>query len=145
MGTTVADITYPAEITSVALKIVPAAGQIHLLLPDPHWLAPEGDTVGELRRWLSVSGKFVMFGQFADQRSLVFQVAAGPDLRPDNRIEIYIEGQRLQSIAVNTLPTRINVPLAAQSGAEVAGEIRIAGPASGIRQVSVAQMRIIPR
>jgi hypothetical protein len=74
----------------------------------------------------------------------VFQVAAGPDLRPENRIEIYVGGQRLQSIGPNELPARINIPLAAQSSVEVVGEIRIAGPASGIRQVSVSQLRTIP-
>lgn len=145
MGTVVADITYCTQTAAATLKIVPAAGQIHLLLPDPHWLAPDGDTVDQLWRWLSVSGKFVVFGQFSNQRSVVFQLAAGPDLLQSNRIEIYIEGQRLQSISPDALPIRINIPLAPQPDSTVTGEIRIAGPVSGIHQVSIKQLRSVPR
>jgi hypothetical protein len=130
----------PAELT-----VVPAAGQIHLLLPDPHWLAPEGETVGQLRRWLSVSGEFVVFGSLADRMHLAFQVAAGPDLQPDNRIEVYFAGHLLQSIAPRDLPVQIDAPFAMQAGPETEGEIRIVGSAAGIRQVSVAQLRCVPR
>jgi hypothetical protein len=144
-GTTVADITYPAETMSADLTVVPAAGQIRLLLPDPHWAETEGESVGELRRWLSVSGKFVVFGSLADQMHLAVQMAAGPDLRPDNRIEVFFAGHLLQSIAPKDLPVRIDAPLAVQAGPETEGEIRIVGPAAGTRQVSVGQLRSFPR
>ena len=144
-GTTVADITYPAATMPVDLTVVPAAGQIHLLLPDPHWLAPDGETVGQLRRWLSVSGKFVVFGSLTDRMHLAVQVAAGPDLQPGNRIEVYFAGHLLQSIAPRDLPVHIDAPLAMQAGPETEGEIRIVGSAAGIRQLSVAQLRCVPR
>jgi hypothetical protein len=130
----------PADLTVVA-----AAGQIHLLLPDPHWLAPEGETVGQLRRWLSVSGKFVVFGSLTDRMRLTVQLAAGPDLRPDNRIEVYLAGHLLQSIDPRDLPFRIDAPLAMQAGPETEGEIRIVGSAAGIRQISVEQLRCVLR
>src|SRR5206468_3627428 len=62
--TRLADITYSAEASASVLKIVPAAGQVHLLEAERHWVQPEGETVGMLRRWLSVSGQFVIFGPF---------------------------------------------------------------------------------
>jgi hypothetical protein len=142
-GAPLADITYPAETMRADLTVVAAAGQIHLLLPDPHWLAPEGETVGQLRRWLSVSGKFVVFGPLTDQMHLALQMAAGPDLRPDNRIEVYFAGHLLQSLDPTDLPFRIDTPIAMQAGPETEGEIRIVGSAAGIRQVSVAQLRSV--
>jgi hypothetical protein len=144
-GLPVADITYPALARRDILTVVPAAGQIHLLLPDPHWLAPEGVDAGQLRRWLSVSGKFVIFGPFADQRSLAVQVSAGPDLRPDNQIEVYLAGQVLRTITPNELPIRIDAPLPIHLGSEAEGEIRVVGLAAGIRQISVTQLRTVLR
>jgi hypothetical protein len=144
-GTTVADITYPAVTPQEPLTVVPAAGQIHLLLPDPHWLTPEGVEPGELKRSLSASGKFVVFGPLAGRRHLDIEVAAGPDLRPDNRIEIYLAGQLLHSVAPDQLPISIHVPFSLQIGPEIEGEIRIIGPAGGIRQISVAGLRTVPR
>jgi hypothetical protein len=144
-GTTIADITYPPETMQADLTVVPSVGQIHLLLPDPHWVETEGSTVGELRRWLSVSGKFVVIGSLTDQVRLTVEMAAGPDLRPDNRIEVYFAGRLLQSFAPGDLPVRIDAPLAAQAGPETEGEIRITGSAAGGRQVSVAQLRSFPR
>jgi hypothetical protein len=143
-GITVADITYPAITTPDALTVMPAAGQIHLLWPDPHWLAPEGEEVGKLHRWLSVSGKFVIFGPLV-QRSLAVEIAAGPGLRPDNQIVLYLGGQMVQSIAPNELPLSINAPITIQRGPETEGEIRIVGSAAGIRQISVSRLRSVPR
>ena len=142
-GAPLADITYPAEIMPADLMVVPAAGQIHLLLPDPHWLAPEGETVGKLLRWLSVSGRFVVFGPLTDRMHLALQMAAGPDLRSDNRIEVYFAGHLLQSIDPTDLPIRVDTPLAMQAGQETEGEIRIVGSVAGIRQISVAQLRSV--
>jgi len=144
-GTTIADITYPAATTPKALTVTSAAGQIHLLLPDPHWQTPEGEEVGKLRRWLSVSGKFVIFGPLADRRSLDFEVAAGPDLRRENQIEIYVAGQLLQSVSPSELPISIHALLPLQVGPQAAGEVRIIGPTRGIRQISVAKLRTVPR
>jgi hypothetical protein len=144
LGARLADITYPSETMSADLTIVPATGQVHLLLPDPHWVDTEGMTIKKLRRWLSVSGKFFVFGPLTDQMNLAVEIAAGPDLRPDNRIEVYFAGRLLRSVAPNELPVGIDAPLAAQPGAETEGEIRVTGPTGGIRQVSVAQLQSFP-
>ena len=145
-GSPVADVTYSVDLSMPVLKTVPAEGQIHLLLPNPQWLAAEGNVVGQLRRWLSVSGKFVVFGPFAaNRRSLEAYLTEGPDLRRSNRIEIYFAGERIQSIAPDELPIRLSIPLAAQFNPEAEGEIRIVGPTAGRRQVSVAELRSVPR
>ena len=62
-----------------------------------------------------------------------------------NRIEIYLAGERVQSIARDELPIRIGIPLSAQSNPEAVGEIRIVGPTAGMKQVSVAELRSVPR
>jgi hypothetical protein len=140
-GTTLADITYSNDTAPAVLQIVPAAGQYHLLLPDPHWLAPEGETVDQLRRWLCVSGKFVMFGPISKQGMLSVQLAAGPDLRPDNRVDIYFGGQRLHSVSPNELPIQLGILLPTSFGRTNEAEIRIVGPFAGIRQISVAKLQ----
>jgi hypothetical protein len=144
-GTPIADITYPALKTPDALTVMPAEGQIHLLLPNPRWIAPEGEDASQLRRWLSVSGKFIIFGPLPYGRDLTFEVAAGPDFRQDNKIEIYVAGQMLRSIAPNELPMRVDVPLTTSLGLETEGEIRIVGLTAGIRQISVARLRSVSR
>jgi hypothetical protein len=141
IGTTLADITYSAETSASVLKTVPAVGQIHLLEADSHWVQPDGEAVGTLRRWLSVSGQFVIFGPFGADRNLEANLAPGPDLRSDNRIEIYVAGQRIQTFAPNQLPLDISIPLPAQSNLEELNEIRISGATAGIRQITVAQLR----
>jgi hypothetical protein len=142
---TLADITYPAEMAPPVLKTIPAAGQVHLYQPDNHWLPPEGNSVGLLSRWLSASGHFVIFGPLAANKKLEVHLAPGPDLRADNRIEIYIAGQLVQSVAPSDLPLVIRAPLAAQSSLEDQGEIRIVGPTAGIRQISVMHLGSVAR
>jgi hypothetical protein len=144
-GITLAEITYPADISPDTLTIVPSAGQIHLVLPDAHWLAPEGDTVRQLWCWMSVSGKFAIFGPLSDGMHLGVQLAAGPDLRPGNRIEVYVAGRLLQSVTPSDLPAHIDVQLPMRADREIEGEIRIVGPVAGIRQISVAQLRSFKR
>jgi hypothetical protein len=144
-GARLADITYPAETMPAELMIVPAVGQIHLLLPDGNWGETEGGAAGGFSRWLTVSGKFIIFGSLTDQARLTLEMSAGPDLRPDNRIEVYFAGHLLQSVAPGELPVSVDVPLAAQTDPESVGEIRITGLAVGTRQVSVAQLRSFPR
>jgi hypothetical protein len=140
-----ADITYSAETPAADLRLVPAAGQIHLLEAESHWTQPEGETIGRLLRWLSVSGQFVIFGPFGANRSLEAHLAPGPDLRSDNRIEFHVAGQRIQTFAPDQLPLDLSIPLPAQSNLEELGEIRITGPTAGIRQISVAQLRSVTR
>ncbi|GLR95200.1 hypothetical protein GCM10007858_28340 [Bradyrhizobium liaoningense] len=147
LGTTIADITYSTNPSSAVLGIAPLEGQTHLVQPDPYWLAPEGgSTVDLLWRWLSVSGKFVLYGPLTqNQRTLEVNLAAGPDLRPDNQIELYISGQLLLTVRSGELPRQITVDLPALSGIENEGEIRIVGPAGGIHQLSVAKLLSFPR
>src|ERR1700737_1816836 len=110
----------------------PLEGQAHLVLPDPHWLAPGGgSTVDLLWRWLSVSGKFVLYGPLAQgRRTLEVHLAAGPAIRPDKQIDLYITGQLLPPLRSVELPRQIAVALPALSGIENEGEIRIVGPAA---------------
>jgi hypothetical protein len=147
LGATVADITYSTNPSSIVMGTAPLEGQAHLLLPDPHWLAPGGgSTVDLLWRWLSVSGKFVLYGPLAQgQRTLEVHLAAGPDIRPDNQIELYISGQLLLTLRSSELPRQIAVTLPALSGIENEGEIRIVGPAAGIHQLSVSMLTSVAR
>jgi hypothetical protein len=81
----------------------------------------------------------------AANEKLEVHLAPGPDLRADNRIEIYIAGQLVESVAPSDLPLVIRAPLAAQSSLEDQGEIRIVGPMAGIRQISVMHLGSVPR
>jgi hypothetical protein len=147
LGATVADITYAINPSSIVMRTAPLEGQAHLVLPNPRWLAPAGgSTVDLLRRWLSVSGKFVLYGPLAQgQRTLEVHLAAGPDIRPDNRIELYISGELLLTLGSSELPRQIAVTLPALSGIENEGEIRIVGPAGGIHQLSVSMLTSVAR
>jgi hypothetical protein len=144
---TVADITYSINPSSIVMGTAPLEGQTHLVLPDPHWLAPAGgSTVDLLWRWLSVSGKFVLYGPLAQgRRTLEVHLAAGPDIRPDNQIELYISRQLLLTLRSSELPRQIAVSLPALSGVENEGEIRIVGPAGGIHQLSVSMLASVAR
>jgi hypothetical protein len=147
LGATVADITYSINPSSIVMGTAPLEGQAHLVLPEPHWLAPGGgSTVDLLWRWLSVSGKFVLYGPLAQgQRTLEVHLAAGRDIRPDNQIELYISGQLLLTLRSSELPRQIAVTLPALSGIENEGEIRIVGPAGGIHQLSVSMLTSVAR
>lgn len=146
LGTVVADITYPADASAPVLKVAPAIGQTHIVQPDPHWSPPNGADVNSLWRWLSVSGRFVIYGPLAEnQRTLQVNLAAGPDMHPDNRIELYVSGERLLTISPGELPRRVLVSLPALSKPENEGEIRVVGPTGGIHQLSVAKLLSVSR
>ncbi|MEH2483585.1 hypothetical protein V1282_006942 [Nitrobacteraceae bacterium AZCC 2146] len=146
LGTTVADITYPAAPPPPVLDIAPLIGQTRLVQPDHHWLGPEGAIANTLWRWLSVSGRFLIYGPLArNQRTLAVDLAPGPDLHSDNRIEFYVSGQHLLTISPGELPRQVTVPLPALSETENEAEIRIVGPAGGIHQLSVAKLLSFPR
>lgn len=141
LGTTVADITYPAAPVAPALQLAPLIGQTHLVQPDPHWLAPVGADPLSLWRWLSVSGKFLVYGPVArDERILAIDLAAGPDFGPENRVEIAIAGQPLLTVAAAELPRKVRIPLPALPNVENEAEIRITGPMGGIHQLSVMKL-----
>jgi hypothetical protein len=141
LGTTIADITYPAAPLSPALQLAPLTGQTHLVQPDPNWLAPGGPKPLSLWRWLSVSGKFLVYGPIArDERILAMDLAAGPDFGPENRVEVSIAGQFLVTVAAGELPRKLRIPLPALPNLENEAEIRIAGPVRGIHQLSVMKL-----
>lgn len=143
-GVPLADITYPAHESSVVLTVGPAAGELHILEPDSNWLPAEGAGVGKMFRWLSVSGKFIIYGPILPQeRDLLVYLANGPELKPENRVELYIADERVLSVASGDLPALFRIPLSAQPSIETAGEFRIVGPAAGIRQMSVSAIRTV--
>jgi hypothetical protein len=141
LGATVADITYPPSPVSPALQLAPLIGQTHLVQPDPNWLAPGGADSMSLWRWLSVSGRFLVYGPIAsDERILAMDLAAGPDFGPENRVEISIAGQRLITLAASELPRKVRISLPALPDVENEAEIRIAGPMGGIHPLSVMKL-----
>jgi hypothetical protein len=145
-GIALADITYPPETTALVLETASLTGQIHLVQPDPHWLLPDGDTVDSLRRWLSISGRYLIYGPFVqNERILQVDLVPGPDLRSDNQIEFYISGQRILSLSPSELPRHVVIPLPSLSQAETEGEIRIVGQATGIRQLFVSRLFSVPK
>lgn len=146
LGTTVADITYPDGFSSPVVQTEPAIGQTHLVQPDPHWLGPTGLRIGFLWRWLSVSGGFIIYGPLSGgQRTLHVNLAAGPDMLPENRVEIYVSGERLLTVSPAEMPLRAAIALPALAKSENDGEIRIVGPSGGIHQLSVGNLRSVPR
>ena len=146
LGTTVADITYADNILSPVVQTEPAIGQTHLVQPDPHWLGPSNSRVGLLWRWLSASGGFIIYGPLsAEQRTLHVNLAAGPDMRPDNRVEIYVSGKHLLTVSPAEMPLRAEVALPALAKSENDGEIKISGPFGGIHQLSVGNLRSVVR
>ncbi|MEH2470454.1 hypothetical protein V1281_000301 [Nitrobacteraceae bacterium AZCC 2161] len=146
LGTTVADISYPDGFSSPVVQTEPAIGQTHLVQPDPHWLGPTGLRIGLLWRWLSGSGGFIIYGPLSGgQRTLHVNLAAGPDMRPDNQVEIYVLGQRLLTVSPAEMPLRATIALPALAKSENDGEIRIVGPAGGIYQLSVGNLRSLAR
>jgi hypothetical protein len=146
LGIVLADITYPEPLVGPMLTVAPLAGQTHLVQPDPHWLAPEIDASGSPWRWLSQSGRFLLYGLVPKgQRVLQMTLRAGPDLHPDNYVEIYLSGQRLQTVLPDQLPLQVEIGLPELTVAQTEGEIRIAGPVTGIHQLSVAKLLSIPR
>lgn len=146
LGIVLADITYPGPLVGPMLTVISATGQTHLVQPDPHWLAPGIDASGSPWRWLSQSGRFVVYGPVpAGQRVLQVMLRTGPDLRPDNHVEIYLSGQRLLTVSPDQLPLQVEIGLPELAVAQTEGEIRIIGPATGIHQLSVAKLLSIPR
>jgi hypothetical protein len=145
-GLALADITYPPETTAPVLEMASLTGQTHLVQPDSHWLLPEGDTVDSLWRWVSISGRYLIYGPLAqNERILQVDLAPGPDLRSDNQIEFYISGQRILSLSPSELPRHVAIPLPSLSQAETQGEIRIVGQANGIRQLFVSKLLSVPK
>ncbi|MGO8869203.1 MAG: hypothetical protein ACLQME_22160 [Alphaproteobacteria bacterium] len=141
-GLPLADITYGVSRgAGTHVEVLPLFGQIHIR-DGGGWLDPEGDRPEELWRWLSGHGAFTVYGGSAQGlRALDFELQPGPDLRPDNLIDIAIEGHVLATVTPKELPRHMVLPLPASSLFALGGEIVIRGPTSGLRQVRVGHLK----
>ena len=142
-----ADITYvKGRPTSTLVEILPLAGQVRLI-PGHGWRDPDGEDPleerpSDMRRWLAGHGAFVVYGGSSlAGRALEMELGPGPDLRPDNVIEVTVAQRLLATVAVRDLPKRLVLPMPAFSMFELDGEIRITGAAAGQRQVAVSRLR----
>ncbi|TAL75469.1 MAG: hypothetical protein EPN76_14825 [Burkholderiaceae bacterium] len=105
------------------------------------WLPPDGSSGETMFRWLSSKGEFTVFQAGPlEKRHIRMNIYRGPDLSPENRIEIQINGSVLKTIRPKDLPLQLDlIPGNLKCGANV-GAIVIYGPNEGIRQVSVAKL-----
>ncbi len=70
-------------------------------------------------------------------------VAPGPDLRPDNYIDVILGDKILERVEALRLPIdfKIAIPVTlARSG--LGGAIQVTGPCAGIRQVSISHLYV---
>jgi len=138
------DINRPRFFGQPAMaELVDAKGYLRLI-PGEGWLPAEGARPEVLFRWLSGAGRFQIFGLERDRGAkLHAYISPGPDLLPENRIEIVLENQVLVVLGPWQLPKEISIEIPSMDVASAAsGIIRVTGPSGGIRQISVAALYI---
>lgn len=97
-------------------------------------------------RWLSEKGEFVVFvSDPAIFRFVQVRVYPGPDLRPENIIEIALNGTVLRTLSPMDLPANLVLPVGKLAAGSNEGAVLVLGPRGGPRQVSVARLQILSK
>jgi hypothetical protein len=107
-----------------------------------HWVLMDGTLPKNQFRWLSKEGDFEVLS-LSNEGNLSLEISAGPDLAPENTIQLLIDGAILEEIHPDKLPVKLQIPIT-NSGNKYRfnGQIKILGPVTGIRQVGVARIVI---
>lgn len=112
----------------------------------PGWLPPEGSSGLNMFRWLSGKGAFTLFAKGPSQsRHIRMNIYPGPDLLPENWVEVQLNGLTLSTVRSKDLPLRLDLGTGGLKPGPNKGRIVVHGPAGGIRQVSVARLVALPR
>ncbi len=116
-----------------------------LQIKPPNWLTPEGSSGEKMFRWLSSKGAFELFATYPSQIGMVrLNIYPGPDLLPENSIEIQINGVVLRTFKPKDLPLRLDLPVANLNPGGNKCAVEVLGPVGGIRQVGVGNMSVLP-
>jgi hypothetical protein len=134
-----ADITHSIPWRDEGPYLIAAEGELRV--KGPNWLPPEGSVGDNMFRWLSSRGDASFFVADSSQnRYLLMKIYPGPDLLPENVIEIQLNGSILKTLIARDLPTQLSLLLGNLNSGVNNCSLEVIGPVAGIRQVSVAKM-----
>ena len=137
------DITQPPTASNVIeAQLVKRSNYVKIFTAQSNWIPMEGKDSSDGMRWLSNNGSFVIMS--CDPNSVLhIYIGGGPDLTPDNKIQIIINSEIVSNLTPYELPKELNLKISnVKIKSDVNGEIKIIGPQSGIRQIRVARLYI---
>ena len=119
---------------NVCLKIIQSDGN--------GWLPASGEYPDGLYRWLSGVGEFKIFElHILDGVKLHASISPGPDLLPENHIEVVLNDQILVALESIDLPREISVRIPSTGISDtISGSVRVVGPSHGLRQIAISRL-----
>jgi hypothetical protein len=113
-----------------------------LQITEGHWVSPDGNEQ-KLNRWLSVQGDFSMWERDdLIPRQIKMKIEAGPDLAPENIIQILVNGCMQKTINSMDLPYSLELEIYKLKAGENRCSIVVLGPTKGIRQLRISEMAV---